>query len=221
MAARLRIRSRSRAPSSRHPALRAAACRALRVTPEMSERATRRTRLAFRIEAQLWGQPAPQQLVLRTRIDVDSGSVNVADSGCEGWPWTRAARVLQPRAAVRARNGRRVRAGLSAHRGPPRHGRARVRRSVRRAAAGRVRVPGRACATEARRAPSRFHPAPAGNGLSPFPVPDALLRHRRADSRHEGGRRSGGHPVQARTPVCAHRWSRASARRASSARRTM
>jgi predicted component of type VI protein secretion system len=37
--------------------------------------------LAFRIEAQLWGQPAPLQLVLRTRIDVDSGSVNVADAG--------------------------------------------------------------------------------------------------------------------------------------------
>jgi hypothetical protein len=37
--------------------------------------------LAFRIEAQLWGQPAVQHLVLRTSDDVDSGSVNDADGG--------------------------------------------------------------------------------------------------------------------------------------------
>jgi predicted component of type VI protein secretion system len=37
--------------------------------------------LAFRIEAQLWGQPAPQHLVLRTSIDIDSGDVSIADSG--------------------------------------------------------------------------------------------------------------------------------------------
>jgi type VI secretion system protein ImpF len=54
---------------------------ALRVTPEMGEEGNETHVLAFRIEAQLWGQPAPLQLVLRTRVDVDSGSVNVADSG--------------------------------------------------------------------------------------------------------------------------------------------
>lgn len=54
---------------------------ALRVTPEMGEEGNETHVLAFRIEAQLWGQPAPQQLVLRTRIDVDSGSVDVADAG--------------------------------------------------------------------------------------------------------------------------------------------
>jgi type VI secretion system protein ImpF len=54
---------------------------ALRVTPEMGEEGSETHVLAFRIEAQLWGQPAPQQLVLRTRIDVDSGSVDVADAG--------------------------------------------------------------------------------------------------------------------------------------------
>lgn len=37
--------------------------------------------LAFRIEADLWGQPAPLHLVLRTRINTESGDVNVADSG--------------------------------------------------------------------------------------------------------------------------------------------
>jgi type VI secretion system protein ImpF len=51
---------------------------ALRVAPEMGDESHV---LAFRIEAQLWGQPVPQQLVLRTRIDVDTGSVAVADEG--------------------------------------------------------------------------------------------------------------------------------------------
>jgi type VI secretion system protein ImpF len=54
---------------------------ALRVTAEMSEDGKETHVLSFRIEAQLWGQPMPQQLVLRTSIDVDSGSVNVSDSG--------------------------------------------------------------------------------------------------------------------------------------------
>jgi type VI secretion system protein ImpF len=54
---------------------------AVRVTPEMGQEGNETHVLAFRIEAQLWGQPAPLQLVLRTRIDVDSGSVNVADAG--------------------------------------------------------------------------------------------------------------------------------------------
>jgi type VI secretion system protein ImpF len=53
----------------------------LRVTAEMGEDGKETHVLAFRIEAQLWGQPLPQQLVLRTSIDVDTGSVNVADSG--------------------------------------------------------------------------------------------------------------------------------------------
>lgn len=37
--------------------------------------------LCFRIEAMLWGQPAPQKIVLRTRIDPETGDVSVADSG--------------------------------------------------------------------------------------------------------------------------------------------
>ena len=54
---------------------------AVRVQPEMSEEGNETHVLAFRIEAQLWGQPMPQQLVLRTSIDVDSGNVSVAESG--------------------------------------------------------------------------------------------------------------------------------------------
>ena len=53
----------------------------VRVTPEMSEDAVESHVLAFRIEAELWGQPVPQLLVLRTSIDVDSGDVSIVDSG--------------------------------------------------------------------------------------------------------------------------------------------
>jgi type VI secretion system protein ImpF len=54
---------------------------ALRVTAEMGEEGNETHVLAFRIEAQLWGQPLPQQLVLRTSIDIDSGDVSLADPG--------------------------------------------------------------------------------------------------------------------------------------------
>jgi type VI secretion system protein ImpF len=54
---------------------------ALRVTAEMGEEGNEAHVLAFRIDAQLWGHPAPQQLVLRTSIDVDSGNVTLDDSG--------------------------------------------------------------------------------------------------------------------------------------------
>jgi type VI secretion system protein ImpF len=54
---------------------------ALRVTPEMGQEGNETHVLAFRIEAQLWGQPMPQQLVLRTSIDVDSGAASVSEAG--------------------------------------------------------------------------------------------------------------------------------------------
>jgi type VI secretion system protein ImpF len=53
----------------------------VRVTPELGDDGSETHVLAFRIEAQLWGQPTPQHLVLRTSIDVDSGDVSIADSG--------------------------------------------------------------------------------------------------------------------------------------------
>ena len=53
----------------------------VRVTPEVREGGGEQHVLAFRIEAELWGQPLPQQLVLRTSIDIDSGDVSIADSG--------------------------------------------------------------------------------------------------------------------------------------------
>jgi type VI secretion system protein ImpF len=54
---------------------------AVRVTPEIGADGSETHVLAFRIDAQLWGQPMPQQLVLRTSIDVDSGNVTLADPG--------------------------------------------------------------------------------------------------------------------------------------------
>lgn len=53
----------------------------VRVYPEMGEEGNETHVLAFRIEALLWGQPVPQGLLLRTAIDVDTGNVDIADSG--------------------------------------------------------------------------------------------------------------------------------------------
>jgi type VI secretion system protein ImpF len=36
--------------------------------------------ISFRIDAELWGQPAPHQVVLRTHIDTESGHVRVNDA---------------------------------------------------------------------------------------------------------------------------------------------
>jgi len=53
----------------------------VRVTPDTERKGAEGQQLAFRIEAQLWGQPAPLNLVLRTHIDIHSGDVSVADTG--------------------------------------------------------------------------------------------------------------------------------------------
>lgn len=51
----------------------------VQVIPETKERNEEIT-LSFRIEAQLWGQPVPQHLVLRTSIDVESGDVQISEA---------------------------------------------------------------------------------------------------------------------------------------------
>lgn len=53
----------------------------VRVTPEEVEDSAGAVTLSFLIEAELWGQPAAQQLSLRTRLDVDSGDVRVTERG--------------------------------------------------------------------------------------------------------------------------------------------
>jgi type VI secretion system protein ImpF len=54
--------------------------RRVRVSPEPVD-GIEGHQLSFRIDAELWGQPVPQQLVLRTRIETDTGSVTVNDHG--------------------------------------------------------------------------------------------------------------------------------------------
>jgi type VI secretion system protein ImpF len=51
----------------------------VRVTPE-TQRNDDDHQLHLRIEAMLWSQPAPQHLVLRTRISTESGDVDVSES---------------------------------------------------------------------------------------------------------------------------------------------
>jgi len=52
----------------------------VRVTPELDAGRMDRHALAFRVEAELWGQPTPQRLLLRTQIDVESADVLITDS---------------------------------------------------------------------------------------------------------------------------------------------
>jgi len=55
--------------------------RKVRVTPEPPRDRADGHAVSFKIDADLWGQPASQHLILRTRIDTDSGNVSVADAG--------------------------------------------------------------------------------------------------------------------------------------------
>ena len=53
----------------------------MHVAPEARDENREGHQLSFRIDAELWGQPVPQQLVLKTRIETDTGNVTVSDSG--------------------------------------------------------------------------------------------------------------------------------------------
>jgi type VI secretion system protein ImpF len=53
----------------------------VRVTPEKRAYGNHEFALEFRIEAELWGQPAPQQLLMTTRIDLDTGQVTLGEGG--------------------------------------------------------------------------------------------------------------------------------------------
>jgi type VI secretion system protein ImpF len=52
----------------------------VRVTPEPQDKQSDGHALKFRVEAELWGQPVPQQLLLRTQIDVETADVVVTDA---------------------------------------------------------------------------------------------------------------------------------------------
>lgn len=51
----------------------------VRVTPEKRAYGSHEFALEFRIEADLWGQPAPQHLLMNTRIDLDTGQVSLGE----------------------------------------------------------------------------------------------------------------------------------------------
>jgi type VI secretion system protein ImpF len=53
----------------------------VRVSPELGGEHQDAQEICLRVDAQLWGQPTPLQVVLRTRIDTESGSVRVSDAG--------------------------------------------------------------------------------------------------------------------------------------------
>jgi type VI secretion system protein ImpF len=53
----------------------------VRVSAETQRAAGDGHKLSFRIDAELWCQPVPQHLVLRTRIDTESGAVTLAEAG--------------------------------------------------------------------------------------------------------------------------------------------
>jgi len=52
----------------------------IRVTPDENRAPADGHSLAFRIEAELWGQPTPQRLMLRTQIDVETADVVITDA---------------------------------------------------------------------------------------------------------------------------------------------
>ena len=53
----------------------------VRVTPEPSGEGAEIQEISFLVDAELWGQPAPHQVVLHTHIDTGSGKVRVSDQG--------------------------------------------------------------------------------------------------------------------------------------------
>jgi type VI secretion system protein ImpF len=50
------------------------------VTAELSTTQMDTRSLSFKVEAELWGQPVAQHLVLRTRLDIDSGDLSVSEA---------------------------------------------------------------------------------------------------------------------------------------------
>jgi type VI secretion system protein ImpF len=58
--------------------------RKVRVSPDEDGPGSDPHEIAFRIDCELWNQPAPNQLILRTRINTESGRARVDDSGGTG-----------------------------------------------------------------------------------------------------------------------------------------
>jgi type VI secretion system protein ImpF len=56
----------------------------VRVRPVVDEHQMNHNALSFDVEAELWAQPLPLRLFLRTAVDLESGSVEVSDQGGKG-----------------------------------------------------------------------------------------------------------------------------------------
>ena len=87
--------------------------------------------IGFEIRGELWAQPVPLELLVRTEIDLETGKVEIADLALSrgGRDGPASPPALQPRAAAPARDGRGVRAAVSQDRRAARHERPRGRRS--------------------------------------------------------------------------------------------
>ncbi len=56
----------------------------MRVRLVIDEKKMNRNAMSFDIEAELWAQPLPLRLFLRTAVDLESGSIEVMDLGSKG-----------------------------------------------------------------------------------------------------------------------------------------
>jgi type VI secretion system protein ImpF len=56
----------------------------VRVRPVVDQRQMNQNALSFDVEAELWAQPLPLRLFLRTAVDLETGSVEVTDQGGKG-----------------------------------------------------------------------------------------------------------------------------------------
>ncbi len=56
----------------------------VRVGPVVDKRQMNHNALSFDVEAELWAQPLPLRLFLRTAVDLETGSVEVTDQGGKG-----------------------------------------------------------------------------------------------------------------------------------------
>jgi type VI secretion system protein ImpF len=56
----------------------------VRVRPVVDERQMNHNALSFDVEAELWAQPLPLRLFLRTAVDLETGSVDVTDQSGKG-----------------------------------------------------------------------------------------------------------------------------------------
>jgi len=53
----------------------------LKIEVNLNKSATNHTALSFRIEADLWAQPIPLNMFLRTEVDLGTGNISIIDSG--------------------------------------------------------------------------------------------------------------------------------------------